>query len=87
MVVEFNPEIRNRIRLSVAAYAYEVQNNPIMSDADFDALAESIDPQVLTGHAQIDLFFLWDFSPETGIWIHHHPELAEVGRVYEEFYQ
>ena len=31
-----NQEIRNRIRLSVAAYAYEYKDDPVMSDASFD---------------------------------------------------
>ena len=35
-----NQEIRNRIRLSVAAYAYEYKDDPIMSDDDFDKLAK-----------------------------------------------
>ena len=32
-----NQEIRNRIRLSVAAYAYEYKDDPIMSDDEFDS--------------------------------------------------
>ena len=34
-----NQEIRNRIRISVAAYAYEYKDDPIMSDENFDKLA------------------------------------------------
>ena len=33
---EYNKEIRNRIKLSVAAYAYAYKNESIMSDAKFD---------------------------------------------------
>lgn len=50
-------ERRNRIRLSVAAYAYEYKNESIMSDAEFDALALQIDPSVSTGNRKLDTFF------------------------------
>jgi hypothetical protein len=40
-----NSEIRNRIRVAAAAYAYEVENDPILTDAEFDALCLSINPK------------------------------------------
>jgi hypothetical protein len=75
-------ERRNRIKLAVAAYAYEFDNTSIMSDADFDELAKQIDPQVSTGHAVIDQFFRTQFQPDTGQWIHRHPELERVKQLY-----
>ena len=36
MTPNINEEIRRRIRLSVAAYAYEVHNDSVMSDGEFD---------------------------------------------------
>ena len=80
-------ERRNRIKLSVAAYAYEFDNTSIMSDADFDEFALLIEPQVSTGHALLDKFFRTEFQPDTGQWIHKHPELARVKYVYERFYK
>lgn len=80
-------ERRHRIRLSVAAYAYEFLNTSIMSDADFDELALQIDPQVSTGHAVMDQFFRTEFQPDTGQWIHKHPELDKVKNVYERVYK
>ena len=71
-------ERRNRIRLSVAAYAYEIEDDPVMSDAEFDALARQIDVEVLTGHGELDLFFLMDFDPSTGVWVRKHPELQRL---------
>ena len=41
-MIGVNAEVRNRIRLSVAAYAYEYKDDPIMSDDEFDALSNKI---------------------------------------------
>lgn len=53
MAVKFCDETRNRIKLSVAAYAYEFKDNPIMSDADFDELASKIDTSVSTDRKSV----------------------------------
>ena len=44
--MQFCPETRIRIKVAVAAYAYEVMDDPIMSDAEFDRLARAIRPSV-----------------------------------------
>lgn len=82
------PEVerRNRIRLSVAAFAYECMGDSIMSDVEYDRLAYSIRPQLMTGRFNLDAFFLSRFSPDTGMWIHDHPELAKVRDTYERHY-
>lgn len=74
-------EIRNRVRVAVAAYAYEIQARPIMSDAEYDSLARSIQPRRMTGHPLYDEFFLVHFSPHTGMWVHNHPEPARLKRL------
>jgi hypothetical protein len=38
-------ERRNRIRVALAAWAYERYADPIMSDAEFDKLAQAIRPR------------------------------------------
>lgn len=74
-----------RVRVAVAAYAYEVQSTPIISDAEFDALAAEIDPTISTidwwhdlatveRYRKLDRFFATEFSPHTGQWIFSHPE-------------
>lgn len=83
----FNEEIRNRIRLSIAAYAYEYDNNSIMSDAEFDALSRKIRPSVKTGNPRLDIFFKNHFMPDTGMWIQKHPDLEGVKRTYEKYYK
>jgi len=77
-------ERHNRIKLSVAAYAYEFHSNSIMSDADFDELCQKIDTTVDTENAVLDKFFREDFDPSTGMWIHKHPDLTGIERIYKK---
>ena len=74
-------ERRNRIRLAAAAYAYEVDSDPVMSDAEYDALAAKIDTSIKTGHRTLDKFFAEHFAPHTGQWIHQHPEIKRIPRI------
>lgn len=80
-------EIKNRIKLCVAAYAYEFHSDSIMSDAEFDALALKIDKYARTGRPRIDLFFMQHFDPSTGVWIRKHPELDKIRFLYERYYK
>ncbi len=75
-------EVRRRITVSVAAYAYEIMNDSIISDFAFDTLAEQINPKLGTCHPDLDIFFLTQFSPMTGMWIRQHPELEGIERIY-----
>ena len=69
-----NEERRNRIRLSAWAHAYEIENDPLASDAEFDRLALLINPEISTGHEKLDAFFREHFSQHTGQWVYLHPE-------------
>lgn len=80
-------ETRRRIIISIAAYAYEFENNPVVTDRDFDRLAQEINPRLGTCHPVLDEFFASRFTPMTGMWIHDHPELDDVERRYREFYE
>ena len=82
-----NPEIRNRIVLSVAAYAYEFESDPIMSDHAFDELSKKINPSKKTGNHLMDTFFSKYFQPDTGMWIRNHPELKKVEYLYNTYYK
>ena len=77
-------ERHRRIKLSVAAYAYEFHSNSIMSDADFDELCQKIDTTVDTENEVLDKFFREDFDPSTGMWIHKHPDLTGIERIYKK---
>ena len=85
--MEINQEIRNRIRLSVAAYAYEYMDDAIMSDTEFDALALKINVNEKTGNRKLDNFFKEHFMPDTGMWIHKHPEKEKLKFIYKEYYK
>ena len=73
-------ERHNRIRIAAWAYAYEIENDPLVSDAEFDRLASRIDPKVGTGHDRLDAFFREHFSPYSGQWVHLHPEMNKLRR-------
>ena len=80
-------ERRKRIKASLAAYAYEFLDETIMTDGDFDELLKTIDINIKTGHNTLDEFFETVFSPHTGQWIHKHPELDGIRRVYERVWK
>jgi len=77
-------ERRIRIRLSLAALAYETDRPLTMTDAEFDALALQSDPSVRTG--RLDDWWVKEFSPHTGQWVHTHPELDKLEKCYNECY-
>ena len=49
-----NQETRNRIKVSVAAYAYEYLDTSIMSDSEYDALSQQIDIKKKTGNEMLE---------------------------------
>ena len=73
-------ERRTRIRLCVAAYAYEVLSAPIMSDAEYDTLARNSDVTVQTG--RYDEWWRECYAAHTGSWVHTHPDLTGVATLY-----
>lgn len=79
-------ERRRRIQLCVATYAYEVAARPIMSDSAWDEMAQSINKHQGTGHPLMDEFFIIEFSPMTGMWIHLHPELGGIQRIFDRYW-
>lgn len=80
-------QIRLRIQLSVYAYAYELKNESLISDADFDKKCLEVNTNIKTGNKKMDRFFEKEFDPSTGQWIHKHPELHKIGEIYERFYE
>lgn len=91
-------ERKNRIKLSLAAYAYEFDSTSIMSDGDFDELAKCIDvtmsttetyhtKEQLLRYTALDTFFINEFQADTGQWIHKHPELPILAALYTRLYK
>ena len=87
MIQGVSMEIRNRVRLSVAAYAYEFENTSIMTDAEFDRLCQQIDVSVTTGNEVLDKFFKKHFDKSTGMWVRSHPDIVGLKRIYNDFYK
>ena len=81
-----NEEIRNRIKLSVAAYTYEYKNVSIMSDKEYDDLSYKINPEERTGNKKLDNFFKKHFEPATGMWVQKHPNKAGLENVYQRYF-
>jgi hypothetical protein len=86
-MTEVNSEIRNRIRLAVAAYAYEYCHDSIMNDHEFDELSLKIDPEVDTGNDLLDNFFRLHFETSTGMWVRNYPEKDKLMMLYHEYYK
>lgn len=68
--------------MSVAAYAYEMMDDPIMSDAAYDELSKLIDLSVDTGNEEMDNFFRTEFADYTGSWVRKHPDQARLHDLY-----
>ena len=80
-------EIKRRIKLCIAAYAYEVKNDSIMPDATFDEECKKVDVTITTGNDKMDKWFKDEFDPCTGQWIHSHPEKNRLEELYQKYYR
>ena len=77
---------RLRIKLCIAAYAYEMENTSIISDAEFDKLCLDVNLMIDTGNKKLDKYFKQHFDPSTGQWIHKHPEINKIKDLYSKYY-
>jgi hypothetical protein len=84
---ETERQVRLRIQLSIAAYAYEIMDDSVMSDHDFDKMCLEIDASIDTGNKKLDKFFKKEFSPHTGQWVHKHPEKRKLHQLYLNHYK
>ena len=80
-------EIKRRIKVSVAAYAYEMKNDSIMTDEQFDLECKKVDVTITTGNDIMDKWFREEFDPCTGQWIHKHPQLKRLDVLYQQNYR
>ena len=83
----YSKEIKNRIKLSVAAYAYEFLGDSIMTDHQYDELSLEINQNEKTGNEKMDNFFKTQFEPCTGMWIRKHPEIKRLDYLYKKYYK
>ena len=79
-------ELRNRILICVYAYAYEIEDKPLVEDSVYDSLSKSI---YLNARfkTDIDKWFRSNFQTYTSQWIHDHPNpsrLAEIAKIIRD---
>ena len=79
-------ETRNRIKLAIYAYAYEFMNDSVVSDGEFDEMARNIDLSINTRRPDMDAWFRKEFEPDTGQWVHKHPQLNKIAELYKRYY-
>lgn len=75
-------EIKRRIDVAVWAYAYECKNDSLVDDHTFDREALLINPMISTGRPKEDKFFREEFFPDSGVWVHKHPNIKGLERIY-----
>lgn len=80
---------RDRIIVSIAAWVYENNHKPIMTDVAYDELSRRVhkDRNIATGNHRMDRFFQRYFSPDTGLWIHDHPDQPGLENAYARYYR
>lgn len=71
-----------RIKLLIYAYAYECENDPLVSDAYFDKLCEDVDLEEATDRPDLDKWFKDNFDKSTGMWVRKFPELGRIKQIY-----
>jgi len=86
-MVSYNKEIRNRILISVYAYAYELCNDSLVSDYEYDRLAQEIDVNVSTNNIILDRFFKNRYVSYSGSWISIHPEIEKIREIYNKYFK
>tara|TARA_Y100000004_G_C8755801_1_gene344378 strand:+ start:340 stop:603 length:264 start_codon:yes stop_codon:yes gene_type:complete len=86
-MVSYNKEIRNRILISVYAYAYEFLNESLIDDYEYDKLAQEIDVNVSTNNMMLDKFFKDCYVSYSGSWILNHPEIEKIREIYNKYFK
>lgn len=79
-------ETRRRIRLTLAAYAYEFGETLTMTDEEFDRTALEVDLTRKTGNKRMDEWWQRNFAAHTGLWVRNHPELERAKDTYRRLY-
>lgn len=75
-----------RYKVCFWAYAYELRDYSIVSDNDFDRACLDVKPHISTNDETLDVFFLTEFSPCTGSWIHRYPYIDNLKKVFDALY-
>jgi hypothetical protein len=74
-------EKAKRIRVAVWACAYELFNTSLVDDYTYDKLCKEINLEKVTDRPDLDRWFKENFSPDTGLWVHQHPDLDRLEEI------
>lgn len=83
IAIRMNEQKKIRSRLAVLAAAYELYDVSLVSDEEYDQLSTQVRLNVHTGHKVLDEWFRDNYQPDTGMWIHGHPDLPRIRRIVE----
>lgn len=61
-----------RIKVALAAYAYEILNTSVISDSQYDHYSSLINIAQSTDNKELDLWFKNNYTKESGMWIHRY---------------
>lgn len=75
-----------RIKVLLGAYAYQMLDKPIMSDAEWDDLASQVVINESTSNSSLDKWFKQHFQPYTAQWIYTYPELDKLQKLYNRLF-
>lgn len=68
--------------IAVHALAYEVYNDPFVTDKEYDKLAREINKDIPTDNPKLDAFFKKHYTPDSGQWVYMHPEKTKLHALY-----
>lgn len=80
-------QTRLRIKLAIYAYAYEIENQSLISDEEYDKMSLEVDTSIKTSNRKMDNFFKKHFDPSTGVWVRKHPEIRKLSYLYGKYYK
>lgn len=68
--------------MALWAYAYEIIGESLVDDKTYDEISLEINTKVPTDRPDLDIWFIQNFEPYTGQWVHKHPELDRLEALY-----
>lgn len=78
-------EVFRRKQIAAVTFGVEVRGVALMLESDWDGIAQRINTALGTCHPVIDEFFRARFSPLTTSWIHDHPDLGGVAKMFDRY--
>jgi hypothetical protein len=74
-----------RSNLASLTFGIEVRGVSIVTERDWNRVAENINPALGVCDPFLDEFWVRHFSPMTTAWIHQHPDLDTVSDAFDRY--